>query len=364
MTIQMAESADIQMVEETVTMFLQRGNYPVNSKARNLDQMRYICEFKLRNLSDREVTIQVGFPLAADRVQYATPDNMDHTEIVAYFGFTAGTKDKVYPVRFVPRDKDKKFSRLFLWNMTFAPKEEINLKVVYRMGGGMGFGNFQHDRKASGDYRCPYLRALEMVIGQAHTYVTETGGCWAGKIEKATFRIYYAPFEEYLNKRGLFDWTDEEKKETEADKAKLIAEGRYVNAVRCKIKTVPPVRSWKPGFDEWKECGRYRELVFAPFDTAKLRQLEFGYAFFLSMPVTVDDFELLLKALEQQNSRLSEKYDKAEIERNTADAILEFYGIAAGNEKIQNFLKNQIWYPVKDPRAIDPALKERLLKTK
>ncbi len=365
--IQMGQTADIQMVEEVVTMIPQRGNYPVSSNGRNLDQMLYHCVFKLRNLSDKDVTVQVGFPLASDAVRYGTSDDkLDQTVLGATYNFFAGTKDKIYPVRFVPYDKEKKFSRLFLWDMTFAPKEEIELRVIYRMGGFMALGGIQRDRKASRNYQCPYLRGLETVIGQGHRYVTETGGCWAGQIEKATFRIHYADFEEYLNKRGMFDQTDEDIKKAEADKAKLIAEGRFSRALRCKTKTAPPVRIWEPAFDEWKEIrnsrGRAycREKVYAPFDTKKTKYLDFCYAFCLGMPVTAEDFDLLLKILEKQNERNENKAELSEIERNTADAVLEFYGVRTGNEKIRDFLKNQMWYPVKNPPAIDPALKARL----
>ena len=48
--------------------------------------------------------------------------------------------------------------------------------------------------------------------------------------------------------------------------------------------------------------------------------------------------------------------------KNTADVILEFYGIESGNEDIKGFLKEQVWYPAKEPKEIDPKLKEELLK--
>ena len=49
------------------------------------------------------------------------------------------------------------------------------------------------------------------------------------------------------------------------------------------------------------------------------------------------------------------------VERNLADAVLEFYGIRRNNPEIRDFLERQCWYPA-EPRPIDPALKKHLLK--
>lgn len=52
----------------------------------------------------------------------------------------------------------------------------------------------------------------------------------------------------------------------------------------------------------------------------------------------------------------------ATVEKDLADTILEFYGIATGNTRIIPFLKRQFWYPTSEKRPIDGELKERLLK--
>ena len=128
-TVVMDSSNKIQMVEEEVVMIPMRGNYPVDSSCRNLDPMKFHCTFKLRNLSDKEVTVQVGFPLSG-AVWFPKADSIHQTELIGRFGFAAGTKEKLFPVRYVPYDAQKKFSNLFLWDMTFKPKEEIQLTVM------------------------------------------------------------------------------------------------------------------------------------------------------------------------------------------------------------------------------------------
>ena len=47
------------------------------------------------------------------------------------------------------------------------------------------------------------------------------------------------------------------------------------------------------------------------------------------------------------------------VEKDIADIVLEFHGIATGNEEIREFLEHQKWYPA-PPRPLDPALKKRL----
>jgi len=382
----------IQMVEETVVMLPMRGHYPVDSTCRNLDPMKFHCVFKLRNLADKTVTVPVGFPISMEALRFQDETKIDQAEVVAWYGFVAGTKDKTYPVRYVPFDKKKKFSNIFLWDMTFEPKEEIRLVVSYTMQGYLGLAStrMNKDRYWEKRTRTHYLEILEMAVGEGNMYVTETGKSWAGKIEKATFRIVPFDFEKYLAQRGAFEGERAESKRGKDVQIDIFA-------------TVPVVRSWSPSYDKWKlvkdKWGRelYLELVYAPFEPkGKEDSLTFWYIF-PCIPTTAEQFDRLLAKVkeevekeyavrderlamfekrlndktENRNRKLNEKmiafwkgvgpYSPA-VERNLADAVLEFYGIPRNNPEIKEFLELQCWYPVKNPPKIDDGYREFLLK--
>ncbi len=353
-SVQLCQTADIQMVEETVTMIPMRGNFPIDSSCQNQDKMKYYCVFKLRNLSDKTVTIPVGFPLSSE-IFYGE-EEVDQTEIIGRFGFVAGTTEKTFPVRYVPHDESKKFKHLFLWDMTFAPQEETELKVVYEMGGYLGLGETRRKQKENElrkTYTCRYLSSLEGGVAQGHVYVTGTGASWAKEIEKATFRIYSSQFEEYLHRRGAFESSKEDASE----------KGKKSRNVFFKEMTRVPVRYWEPAFDCWKKVsngGRATcyELVYAPFKPKKDDRLSFYYIFPV-MPQTAQEFDLLLETVIKENKKVQVS---KEVERNVADVILEFYGIRTDNPAIRDFLENQCWYPVTEQREISAELKARLLK--
>ena len=389
-TVVLDSTAQIQMAEEIVTMIPMRGNYPIDSSCRNLDPMKFHCVFKLRNLTDRAVTVPVGFPIASGALWFRDKTKINQTEVIANFSFIAGTKEKTFPVRYVPFDKKKKFSNIFLWEMTFQPKQEIELFVCYTMPGYLGLATTQKgDRPWENIFKLKhrYLENLEFAAGQGQMYVTETGKSWAGKIEKAVFRIVPFAFEEYLTKRGAFENPGEENNPREDIKIDL-------------LKTAPMIRKWIPEYQQWKlvkdkqNRNLYLELVYTPFEPkSKADNLQFFYVF-PCIPVTMEQFDSLLafikKSMEKEYARREEMlkfwadaekrkthpasqikdaaaywqrvgpYTPA-VERNLADAVLEFYGIRRNNPEIRDFLERQCWYPA-EPRPIDPALKKHLLK--
>ncbi len=373
----------IQMVEEEVVMQPLRGNWPVDDSARNLDPMRFHCTFRLRNLTDETVTVPVGFPLDAGSL----PGNnqpVNQSEIIARYAFVAGTADQVFPVRYVPYDGEKKFSRLFLWEMTFRPRQEITLYVHYQTDGVMGAAITSKDGNPSPP-RYRHLRLLEQSIIQGHFYVTETGNSWAGEIEKAVFRIAPFEFEEYLARRGPIEMT-------EATRARLNARQPREPSLALMLLNTPMNPEWQPPRSQWREATdprtekRCLELTFAPFKPrGKEDNLQILYRFVM-MPQNIEQLELLLscirskmEAAEQRYQRTRETVEKLRretpgratkqhdppipyspaVEKDIADIVLEFHGIATGNEEIREFLEHQKWYPA-PPRPLDPALKKRL----
>ena len=390
-TVVLDSTAKIQMVEEVITMIPMRGHYPVDSSCRNLDPMRFHCVFKLCNLTDQPAEVQVGFPISTEALWFGEKTQIHQTEVIARFGFVAGAREESYPVRYVPFDRKKKFSNIFLWDMTFLPKQEIELVVSYTMDGYLGMAHTRKsDRPWERVFKHAYLETLEFAAGEGHRYVTETGKSWAGKIEKATFRIIPFAFEKYLSERGAFEERLEKMPEIKDPGTRL-----QLNL----LAAAPMVRKWSPEYGKWRPVkdkrGRdlYLELVYAPFEPkSKADDLIFWYVF-PGIPTTAEHFDRLLgevkKNMEREYARREEmlrfwekaKKDKSHpekqikeatahwqgleryspaVERNLADAVLEFYGIRRNNPEIRDFLELQCWYPA-EPRPIDPALKKRLL---
>ena len=384
----MEKTDQIQMVEEEIIMIPRRGNYPVDTSCRNPDKMDFRCRFILRNLSDKTVVVPVGFPLDTDARLQDNKGKFNQSQLIGHYGFTAGTKDKTFPVRFVPWDEKKKFSRLFLWEMTFEPKQEIELFVNYTMEGYLGLDVTMRNRDGDwGPYKCEYLDYLTSGWGQAQFYVTETGSSWAGVIEKAVFRYYPYAFEEYLAKRGAWEESRKERKEHK-ERLKAIKENPGIFEYLFS-REMPMVRVWSPAFERWQpkqgkhKSDRYLELVFQPYTPKKKDNIRIGYTFPM-IPLNAEQFERYCTAVKHRlkkqrefkelaknkNPKDYEKYWKhrnfpaygAEVRKNIADVILEFHGIARNNPEIADFLADQVWYPVKTPRPMDETYKQMLLK--
>ena len=386
-TPMLEKTADIQMVEEEIIMIPRRGDYPVDLSCRNLDKMDFRCRFILRNLTDKKVVLPVGFPLDVE-LRYLWDEKRQYNQqaIISFYAFIAGTKDKTFPVRFVPWDKKKKFSQLFLWEMTFEPKEEIELLVNYTMPGYTGLDMTIRNRDWDNrkPYKCDYLEELAGGSGQAQFYVTETGSSWAGVIEKAVFRYYPYDFEEYLAKRGAWEESREDRKKRLEMRKKKPNDSRWLFS-----PDMPMIRTWNPAFEQWQpkqgeyKSDRYLELVFQPYKPEKKDNIRIGYTF-VCMPQTAEEFEAyccVIKGKLKRNAEFKEKaktanpklYEKywknrnippygAAVRKNIADVILEFYGIARNNPEIADFLADQMWYPVKTPPQIKDDYKKMLLK--
>ena len=385
-TPMLEKTADIQMVEEEIIMFPRRGNYPVDTSCRNLDKMDFRCRFILRNLTDKKVIVPVGFPLDTEARLQDDKGYFNQSQIISHYGFTAGTADKTFPVRFVPHDKKKKFSQLFLWEMTFDPKQEIELFVNYTMEGYLGLDGTMRNRDwdKREPYKCEYLEYLTWGLGQSQFYVTETGSSWAGVIEKAVFRYYPHEFEEYLAKRGAW-----EESPTECEKRLERIKKNPTRFEHLFSPEMPMLRVWDPAVEKWQskqekhKSDRYLELIFQPFTPQKKDNIRIGYIFPM-IPINAEQFERYCTAVKHhltkqrefkelsknKDPKAYEKYWKhrnihaydAAVQKNIADVVLEFHGIARNNPEIADFLADQVWYPVKTPRKIDESYKQMLLK--
>lgn len=209
-TVRLDHSAEIQMVSEDVLIEPGRGRTLFGGGI-PMDWVDYTCRFELRNLTDGPVEVQVGFPLTAMFHDYTPASQFDEQELVEQYRFLARDRDRTYHTRFVARDEEKRFRRLFLWTMTFAPQETRVLHVSYGMP--MSFSLNTTVRSPLLFDCADWLFDLTTCLEQTFGYVTETGASWAGKIERARFRVRTASFEAYLAQRG---WTELPPKERDA----------------------------------------------------------------------------------------------------------------------------------------------------
>lgn len=372
-TPQVTKTSDVQMVEEEVTMVPLRGNYPVDTSVRNLDQMRFYCRFLLRNLTDREITLQVGFPLSGELIRSIESSGGNTTEIAARFGFVAGTRAETFPLRYAPYAAGNKFSNIFLWNMTFAPHEDVELFVSYTMGGYFGVGSTTKPGRMEDMVRkSRSFVVLTEGLMQGHNYITGTGGCWAGKIEKAVFRIYFGDFEEYLDRRGPFELSGN-------DIARANRKAERASELCTRMRLLTPSDGW----EEKRDGRRVRlELALTPFEPAERDYIMLSYVW-TAMPRDKAGFDDILCQVREEMDRSwaqRERFMKEDPEgyarrrevldarkpyddsvaRNLADIVLEFYGVDTGNSDIQDFLDAQMWYPARNPPPLDPELKSYL----
>lgn len=353
------KSAEVQMAEEEVVMRPRRGDFPVDDSLRNLDRMDFSCRFLLRNLADKPVKLSVGFPVSAQGVSSPASGKA----ALARFRFVARTKDRKFPVRFVPHDKKRKFSNIFLWEMSFAPREEVTLFVTYAMEGSCGLvPTLKGQKFETLSTFDRYGEFFMIAIAQFQIYVTGTGSCWAGKIEKAVFRYYPFAFEEHLKKRGAFDESAGARKRRMENIKKHPDD--YLHRLGSPRRFF---RVWTPAPEEWRLVpGKkrneesYLELVRTPFTPAPGDKISIGYVFPL-LPENVGDFEAYCTSLKKNLGIMKIPFTPV-LRRELADIILESYGIETGNPAIREYLKEQVWYPVKNPPPIDKAYKEYLQK--
>ena len=360
--LELKSNADIQMISEDINItMLRSGQYSTgNARWFSQNKARYKCRFKLKNLSDKEISIQVGFPLGTNKNWYTfnKRNELYQVETISRFNFIAGTKRGTYPIKFYPYDKKQKYSLIFLWDMKFKPHETIDLLVTYTMSGWQGLGSTQKRPYTWKPYKHNYLKLLEYGVSNTFAYVTKTGKSWAGNIEKAVFTINDYEFDNMITRRGLFETTEldpyyEKKKNGYKDWGNKI------------LKRIEPI-GWNEIIKNKKPTIRWEYTNYVPKKNIEIMYLQ------TAVPANIEQFNFLIKKIKGQNkkynqnlkhyknSRKPKVLSKSDI-KNIADAILEFYGLKTNNPEIAEFLNKQFWYKHGTNLKIDSEYKEFLL---
>lgn len=160
-------TSDVRMVDEIVKLRLDP-----KAKAWNVD-----CSFIFENTSDQTVTLTVGFPFPtyfADGGDVATPAEVREPKpneplVWDFKTFVRGkaVRAKRSKTEVNPAIRAQEYEFAYLWDVTFAPGEQVHIRNTYRHG-------------------------ISEVVGgltYAH-YVLRTGGLWkTGKIGHARLSV-------------------------------------------------------------------------------------------------------------------------------------------------------------------------------
>lgn len=325
-SIELTKTKDIQMMSEDVTIIPGRGRFLFNGGVPGMDRVEYDCIFVLKNLKDKKVSIQVGFPLNTQFLNPPYNKKQKTSDLVVRYNFIAQEEGHQYTVDYVAGDKKKNLKNLFLWKMDFKENETKTLRVTYSMPISMTLASTELNMKDS-KYQKEWYKALEGCMLEIFGYVTETGKSWSGPIKKATFKVYIEGFEKYIYNRPLMEGINDKE----------------------KTKTQEKFPVWKPtifrftDIEDWKKNDKgFLELSYENYKADK--NIIFYY-YILSFPQTIDDVKRLI-------AKLSKKGFSDEDYRDLVDIFKEYNGIKTKNKRIHRFLKNQKWYGKKVQQLI------------
>ncbi len=343
--LRLVKNNDIQMQSEVVRITPIAPKSAIDGSMKTRVWAEYDCEFILKNLSDKEVEIQVGFPLASYDYVKDKPRATENRDFKVLSTSLDYNDIKSYKFDYVSKDKDQKFRDLFYWDMTFMPKESKKVNITYKLAGYYGLGVTAKNPKEYNEDN-PYGDEMTGGLCQMFGYVTKTGNSWAGEIESAKFIFDLKDFEAKMDKGEVFK-IEKPKKEIHRDNVllQMLSEGQWT-------------RFLNPEFEEDKE-GNY-SATFAPFKP--MEDFELIY-FSGAFPKDLEGLERLFSLMEnsaKKGKSLLKKFN-LNIKKNIAGIILAYYGIEVDNPEISSFIEKQRYHKAKFHPQIDEALKAKLL---
>lgn len=332
-------SKTVQLVSIDVTIVLGRGPFLFDGTVPGMDRAEYGCTFVLRNLSDQDEEIKVGFPIDSEFARGGEPDSPNKSQDwVLEYGFIALDQKTTYHVDFVrrkPQSGPGEFGAVFVWTMHFSPKETRSLTVQYRIPMSMGLVPMEEDERSrlgQGIFRQEFLHVggLEMA-----GYITSTGSSWAGNVETAKFTLITKPFEKYFDRRGITEEAD-----TMMDKE---AAEQFNSSFPVRhpwwFRKIEP-QGWKPveGGVQWE----YKD--YKPKDSIAV---SYYTTPFPELPEEVDPFvDRFLKDLGPGESPV------AQLER-LKQLVLATYGKEPEDQKVRTFASGQLWYEPRKDFSLD-----------
>lgn len=317
-SIELTKTEKIEMVSEEITIVPGRGRFIFDGGVPGFDRVEFYCKFRLKNLENATVNIQVGFPLNAEFFDRPNKIKRKTSDLVARYNFIAQEEGNIYNVRYSPGDREQKLRDLFMWDMRFQPNEEKDLFVTYSMPISTTLASTAKNFEES-EYAKEWYLSLENCMLEWFGYVTETGQSWSGPIRNAEFKVYTEGFEEYLLNRPFMEGMNEEEKNKSFE--------RYPVFNPIFFKLTEPVK--------WHEDDQgFIKLSYENYEADK--NLMFYY-YLLFFPQDIDDVKRLIIYL----FKIDFENDDYE---DLRDIFLEFNGKKTSNKRIKKFLENQIWF--------------------
>lgn len=341
-TLRQVTTEAIQLVSIDVRIILGRGPFLFNGTVPGMDRAEYSCVFVLRNLTDKPVNVQVGFPvdsMFANRREPVSPN--DSKQWVLSYGFIARDDRTTYHVEFVrrePKPEPGEFASLFVWKMQFGANETRTLDVQYRIPMSIGLVSTrkQELRDLRVDAACATSAGLECGMLEFAGYITSTGASWAGNVETATFTVITDPFERYLSRR---DWRDSVPEDATVEQAKR-AETRFPVRHPWWFHKITP-GGWKKiqGGVQWQ----YKD--FKPKDAINV-------AYYLTQfPRLAEEVGAFVEFARKAIGDTGDPQPKLRLVR---ELLLATYGKEPEDQSAKASASNQLWYaPREDFKASD-----------
>jgi hypothetical protein len=324
-------SKEVRLLSIDVTIVLGRGPFLFDGGVPGMDRAEYLCTFVLQNLSEKTVKIQVGFPVDSEFANGAADDSGENAkQWVLNYGFIARDEKATYHVDFVRRKKKspEEFAALFIWDMSFQPRETKMLSVKYQIPVSMGLvsleKNEEHSRSQIGLHAPEFLNTAMLEMAG---YITSTGSSWAGNVKTATFTVITKPFEQYLERRGISE---------ESPKAKTPAS--FSPEVDQRVKEAFPVHHpwWfrKITPEGWKQVEGGIQWQYKDYKPKDPIDVRYYITQFPRLPDEVDAFV---------DRFLSSGASVKELEE-VKQVLLSTYGKEPEDVMAKEFADTQLWY--------------------
>lgn len=335
-TIELTETADIQLVSEEVTMEFMRSAPPYDLGWGS--EVFVQCSFVLENLTEEQAQFQVGFPLKSDQVRHA---NIAHAlreealpEPERSYRFEVQEGSERYEIEYVAHDKEKRYQGVFLWQMDMVPREICTLLVQYSLPVSVELYNVYVDSTDTVDEgeaitEADHNKIRHRRIGtgaiESFRYVTETANSWSGPIEKATFTAHIDKYMEFLTTGG----SETDQPEKPENPSELLA-------------TLRPMVFGQFSPADWQEFGE--AIVWQYEGSVPEEGIELK---FITTPIP-GDIKDVGGMVQYLGKYYSPEYDKVTL-GDFREVVAASFGIRPSEKRVREIISQQDWWtPVPD----------------
>jgi hypothetical protein len=363
---------EVQLVSIDVTIVPGRGRFLFDGSVPGMDQTEFHCTFVLKNLSPKVEEVQIGFPVDSEFARHSRGESptislKESDRWISDYSFIARDERSTYHVSFVRRKKmaADEFSELFTWKMSFLPKETRTLTVQYQIPTTMGLTSTRRDENADYQLSDPLEQELlnigmEEIVG----YITSTGASWAGDVKSATFTVITAPFERYLDVRGIGEEPplvpgDKQDKGEEMDRKMFPVQHPWW------FRTVSP-GGWKNvenGIQWHYEDYKPHDPIVVSYIMTEFPRLPSEASAFVSKFLenlsdsdsalsARQQLEFLLKPPSEGHHRRSSIPDVVALQQ-LKELLLATYGREPDDESVKRHVASQVWYQPQANFSID-----------